>query len=145
MNFDKILVAVDGSELALRAVAVGSTLAQAMGAELVFVHVVDPAGAIGMDGGLGESEMLEVLRDEGRNILDTAAGKASARPSSLRLQREGQPAAEICASAFEYGADVIVVGTHGRSGLARLVMGSTAEEVIRQSSCPVLVVPQPQA
>ncbi|MFN8515911.1 MAG: universal stress protein [Thermomicrobiales bacterium] len=56
------------------------------------------------------------------------------------LLREGAPASDIVAAAQEWQADLIVVGTHGRGGLGRLVLGSVAESVLRDAPCPVLVV-----
>jgi nucleotide-binding universal stress UspA family protein len=58
---------------------------------------------------------------------------------------EGDPAAEIIRAAQETGAELIVMGTHGRTGLQRLLMGSVAEQVLRKASCPVLTVKAPHA
>jgi nucleotide-binding universal stress UspA family protein len=69
-------------------------------------------------------------------------------PVEARLER-GDPAAEILRTADEFGAELIVMGTHGRSGIGRLLMGSVAEAVLRDAPCPVLIarsaLPEPQA
>jgi universal stress protein A len=74
--------------------------------------------------------------------LDDSAIAAHAVPASTAWQflREGKPADEILAAAREWEADVIVIGTHGRSGVSRLVLGSTADLVVRHAPCPVLVI-----
>jgi nucleotide-binding universal stress UspA family protein len=137
----KILVAVDRSELASRAVAVGADLAARLGGQLGLVTVVDPRAAVAVEGGLSASETLRMLREDAEAMLRAAAEEAAACPPTHRFVREGKPGPEVCASAREWGADMIVIGTHGRGGLARLLLGSTAEAVVRHAPCPVLVIP----
>lgn len=136
-----MLVAVDGSELATRAVVRAAELAAAVGGEVALVTVVDPHGAIAVEGGATASEILGEMRDEARDFQAAAAKEAAACPPTHRFVREGRPGPEVCASAREWGADMIVIGTHGRGGVSRLLMGSTAENVVRHAPCPVLVVP----
>ena len=143
MKPSKILVAVDGSEMASRALLAAADLGAALGADLALVHVVDPRGAAAVEGGIPAGEVLEMMREEGQTLLAAAAKDAAARPPTHRFLREGTPGAEVCASAREWGADLIVIGTHGRSGVSRLLMGSTAETVVRHAPCPVLVIPPP--
>jgi nucleotide-binding universal stress UspA family protein len=140
MPFQQILVALDGSEFAAHALAVASSLATALSAQLGVVHVIDPklvAGNIGVPA----DQIWATLRRDGHDLLDTAASAIPAQPHVWKFLREGAPWKEIIASAREWPADLIVVGTHGRSGLTRLLLGSTAEGVVRQSPCPVVVVP----
>jgi nucleotide-binding universal stress UspA family protein len=141
MGSKKILAAVDGSELATRAVVQAAELAAATGGELALVTVVDPRGSLAVEGGATAGEILRELKEEARDLLATAAKEAVACPPGHRFLREGKPGHEICASAREWGADVVVIGTHGRGGLSRVLMGSTAENVVRHSPCPVLVIP----
>lgn len=135
------MIAVDGSEMSTRAVGVGVTLASALGAQVAMVHAVNVAGAMAVEGGPPAAEMRQILLDDGKGILAQAAKDAPGAAVAHQFLREGVPGPEVCDSAREWGADLIVIGTHGRGGLSRLLMGSTAEAVVRHAPCPVLVVP----
>ena len=145
--FSRILIAVDASEASRRALAVGLRLAREQGSEVILVHVVDTSLAT------GEVDMSAValehhLYAEGRRLLrEIRAELAETSPVPVRtLLRDGpRPAAEIVTVAEREQASLIVLGTHGRSGLGRLVLGSTAEHVLRQAPCPVLTVRLPTA
>ncbi|MGE3109577.1 MAG: universal stress protein [Phycisphaerales bacterium] len=141
MKNGRILVAVDESEIASTAVVAAADLAARLRGELALVTVVDPRDAAAVDGGPPADEMLRLLRDEAERTLKAAANDAAACPPTHRFLREGHPGPEVCASAREWGADMIVIGSHGRGGLTRLLMGSTAEAVMRHAPCPVLVIP----
>ncbi len=141
MSISKILVAIDGSEIASRAVAVAADLGATLGGQIALVSVVDPRGAAALGTGVPAGEILQTLREEAESLLTNAAKDSSACPPTHRFLREGSPGTEICASAREWGADMVVLGTHGRGGLTRLLMGSTAEAVVRHAPCPVLVIP----
>lgn len=141
MRAARILVAVDGGEIASRAVATGADLAARLRGQLALVTVINPREAMAVEGGPPADEMLRIMREEAEELLRVASMEASACPPSHRFVREGSPGPEVCASAREWGAEMIVVGTHGRGGLSRLLMGSTAEAVVRHAPCPVLVVP----
>jgi len=90
------------------------------------------------------ANLLDSLRERGRSILEEAAATARARGlqvTSVMLESIGGSAADlIAAQALEFHADLIVVGTHGRRGLRRLALGSDAEQVVRASAVPVLLV-----
>ena len=90
------------------------------------------------------ADVLDVLRKAGRSVLDAAealARREDIKSDSVLLETLGGPAADmILAQAKEWAADLIVMGTHGRRGLARMVMGSDAEGVLRGSNVPVLLV-----
>ena len=141
MSFRKILAAVDGSEIATEAARTAAGLAAAVGGQFALVSVFDPSVVLSVEGGPTAIELAGILREDARRALDMAAKEASACPAAARLVREGSPGAEIRAAAVEWGADLIVLGTHGRGGLKRLLLGSTAESVLRHAPCPVLVVP----
>jgi len=141
MGFRRILVAVDGSEVAARAVLVTADLARALGAEIAIVHVIDPKLAVVPDSGVAADRLVFDLHREGQQLLDTAAARLHVTPPPWEFLREGNPAREIISAAREWDAQLIVIGTHGRSGLNRALWGNTAEGVSRHAPCPVLVVP----
>jgi nucleotide-binding universal stress UspA family protein len=128
-----VLAAVDSTPMAARVERVAAASASARpAAELHFVHVVEYVGETAVTA----TKLLE----DGRSYLDRAASKTlRAAPVFVHL-RVGKPWEEIVRVAAEIWADLVVVGTHGRSGVPRLLLGSQAEEVVRKASCPVLVV-----
>ena len=142
MPFRKVLVAVDGSELATAAVRAAADLASGLGGELAIVSVFDPRVVMSIEGGPSALDLVGILRDDARRSVDEAAKEAAACPPVERMVREGAPGTEIRAAAAEWKADLIAIGTHGRGGLKRLLLGSTAEAVVRHAPCPVLVVPE---
>ncbi len=140
MSFARILVAVDGSVTSEHALDVAIDLVRRLHAELSIVHVVDPGRATDPEGGLLAAEVLENRRREGIAILSRILQHAAESVSATDFLREGNPAEEILATAQSWKADLIVVASHGRSGLARVFMGSVAEQVVRHAVVPVLVV-----
>ncbi len=139
MSFCRILIALDDSAIAAHAAEVGTELAMSLKAQAALVYVVEPAPALQTDSGIPAAEWLATLKREGHAFLATAAQRTGV-PPAWQFLREGKPADQILAAAREWDADVIVIGTHGRSGVSRLVLGSTAESVVRHASCPVLVI-----
>lgn len=139
-SFKRILVAIDSSPLAARAVSVAIELAKSLGSDLAFVNVVNPAEGVAPEGGLPAGVLLEDLRQHARQTLDTALARAEVAPPPWSFLKEGQPASEIVAAAKEWGSDLIVIGTHGRTGLRRVVLGSVAQAVVHEAPCPVLLV-----
>lgn len=125
--------------IAAHAVEVGTELAAALKAQAALVYVVDPTLAFQRDSGISAAEWLATLKREGQSFLATAAQRTG-EPPAWQFLREGKPADEILSAAREWEADAIVIGTRGRSGVSRLVLGSTAESVVRHAPCPVLVV-----
>jgi nucleotide-binding universal stress UspA family protein len=83
--------------------------------------------------------MAEARRD-GQALLTAAAARGAGAVTPWQFLREGKPADQIIAAAREWRADLIVLGTHGRSGVARVILGSTAEGVMRGAPCPVVAV-----
>jgi nucleotide-binding universal stress UspA family protein len=140
MPFQRILVAIDGSEFAAHALAVASNLATALSAQIGLVYVIDPRLVAG-EAGIPADKLWGLLRREGHDLLDTAASTIPTHLHVWKFLREGTPWKEVVESAREWPADLIVVGTHGRSGLTRLLLGSTSEGVVRHGPCPVVVVP----
>ncbi|HEY8599681.1 MAG TPA: universal stress protein [Thermomicrobiales bacterium] len=156
--FARILVAVDADEIAGPVLETAAGLAKPLGAKLALLHVVDVAGAIAPlaassePGGLGvpaivgaanmqvTEQIIEDRQQASETFLQKLAGQLPAGVAAEVLMREGAPAEAIVAVAGEWQANLIILGTHGRSGLERLVVGSTAEAVIRAARCPVLSV-----
>jgi nucleotide-binding universal stress UspA family protein len=137
------LVATDGSACGARAVEVASTLVAALGgaAELHIVHVLDPTPASSIMS-TGPLATPTDLLANGRVVLDAACVEAAARFSGKIAGHlaAGGPWREIVQMASSLRADLAIVGTAGRTGIARLALGSVAEQVVRHAGCPVLVV-----
>jgi nucleotide-binding universal stress UspA family protein len=145
--YRKILVAVDGSPASGKGLREAIRLARAERAQLFIVHVVDEFQAFAaMDGLVGApgADLLSALREGGKRILAKAMGtalKQKIKPKGiLREMLSGPAAYPIVREARKLRADLIVLGTHGRRGVRRLVLGSDAEQVVRTASVPVLLV-----
>lgn len=141
MSFRKILVAVDESAFAARAADVGFELARSLGAEVAIIHVVDPAvDAYAPEGGIPLSQLVTLAQQDGRRLLGAFAQRAALQPAPHEFIHVGKVATEIVKAANDWPADLIVIGSHGRGGIDRLLLGSVAEAVMRHAACPVLVV-----
>jgi nucleotide-binding universal stress UspA family protein len=140
MSFQRVLIALDESPVAIHAMEKGVDLAKALGAQIALVYVVDPTLASAPEGGLPASVMLDDLRQEGRRLLKAASLRIGGDSPPWEYLVEGSPSWEIIKAAEEWNADLIVLGTHGRSGISRALLGSTAEGVVRHSQIPVLTV-----
>jgi nucleotide-binding universal stress UspA family protein len=143
--YERILVPVDGSETSSRGLNEAIKIAKSQGSQLRVVHVVNEF-IIGDVYGTGffAGDIIEVLRESGRRILEES--KALARQNGVTcegvlLESLGGTAARyILEQASQWPADLIVMGTHGRRGMARLTIGSDAEHVLRQALVPVLLI-----
>jgi nucleotide-binding universal stress UspA family protein len=138
-----ILVPLDGSETSERALDVAADFAARLDADIVACHVIDLGRAAAMSGGQAQlvAGCLEALRDEGRSILKEAEQRVAGRARITTRIVDGTPVEAIEKLAEEISAGYIVLGSHGRSGLTRLVLGSVAEGVVRSARIPVMVVP----
>lgn len=146
--YDRILVATDGSPTANLGMEQAVGLAKALGSRLHLVHVVNEASLVGpYPIGTTFDRMLEELQAHGAAVLKTAEAKvrdAGIEVDSALLEAYGGAAGEpILREAAAWPADLIVCGTHGRRGLRRIVLGSDAEYILRQSPVPVLIVRAP--
>ena len=133
------LVAIDGTPAGDHVVDVAAGLVAALGgsAELHVLHVLSVPSSPTASGVLGTS-----LLEAGRVVLDRATASARSRFAG-RIDGHlaaGDAPREIVQKAASFGADLVLVGTAGRTGLARLALGSVAEQVVRRAGCPVLVV-----
>ena len=140
-----ILVPTDFSPHAEQALDYACALAGKLGATVHLVHAVaSPPSALQVALTEGSLENLVTEhRDALEKLAESRRGAASFGPSTVEV---GDPRDTIVATAQAIGADLIIMGTHGRRGLSRVVMGSVAEDVMRHAPCPVLTVrPKPEA
>jgi len=144
MSFRKIVIAVDDHAVAAHAAEIGSSLAQSLGAEVALIHVVDTSAGFGNQSGVPASFLLAEAEDQGKRLLAGYGERLKLHPPALEFLRVGKPSAEIVKAAKEWPADLIVIGSHGRRGLERALLGSVAEAVLRHSRCPVLIVRPPE-
>ena len=145
--FKRILVPIDGSPASNLGLNEAIKLAKDQGAKLRLFHLVDEFIAVsGPDGMafLSVDDLLESQRQGGKKIIEKAealARRNGLAPESVMLESFGGRAADfIVEQAKKWRADLIVLGTHGRRGVKRLVMGSDAEQVVRTTRVPVLLV-----
>ena len=135
MNINHILCPVDFSDFNQAANQYASVLAQSSGAKITYFHVALPDVSYGAYGYIDIE--AEKARDKKRleEIRPTVDGVEWASAIGF-----GTPATAIVEFADENDIDLIVIGTHGRTGLRRVVMGSVAEAVVRKAQCPVLAI-----
>ena len=144
--YQKVLVPVDGSATSELGLQEAMKLARLTGASVRLLHVVDVlslaiagAGTAGVAG-----DMLAAVRESGRTILRRAEASVQAAQLTvdtvLHENTSGRVAEIIADEVTSWGADLVVLGTHGRRGVGRLILGSDAEQVLRLSPVPVLLV-----
>jgi nucleotide-binding universal stress UspA family protein len=144
--YQRILVPVDGSPTSKDGLAEAIRLAQLTHGRLRLIHVIDELSfALSMNAYVGYvGDWVKQLRVDGATLLEEARAKAVAAgveaEAVLHEQFEGPVDERVTAEARSWPADLIVIGTHGRRGVDRLVMGSSAESILRHSSVPVLMV-----
>jgi nucleotide-binding universal stress UspA family protein len=140
MGFKKMLIAVDESTHAARAAEVGLELAGLLQSEVAFLHVFDerdiPGGMVTIDG----VDEVEFYRREAYRLLHGFAERSTVTPAALTFLEDGAAGTKIVEVAASWGADVIVMGTRGRSVVASALTGSVAQAVLRHAPCPVLAV-----
>ena len=148
----RILAPTDFSSGATKALQWAVAMKTAFYAELVVLHVVDLDALAYLDlggdpalGGTSQLVSLELLERIRADAEQTLSRGTESFPGIQPLVREGSPREVILEVAKELGTDLIVMGTHGRSGLARVAFGSVADHVIRHSKVPVLTVREPEA
>jgi len=147
--YQKILVPLDGSATADRGLQEAVALAARLQARLVLLHVVDEYPLmVEMASVANFDAVRESLRRHGQAVLDKAQALAAERgvasDTSLQEIKSGRVAEMILSQARELGCDLVVMGTHGRRGLSRTLLGSDAEWVLRNSGLPVLLVRRPE-
>lgn len=152
MAIQRILIAVDDSRYADHAAEIGFEMARFCNAEVGLVNIIEPIilPSSGSDSITGittdvsmvdESEMVRIQKEAAENTVRRIQEQYAEQLKITNFTEYGLTADGILKCSAEFGADMIVVGTHSRTGIDRLFMGSIAEHVVRHSRVPVLVVP----
>jgi nucleotide-binding universal stress UspA family protein len=140
MHANKILFPTDFSSLSDAALGHATALARDTGAALLILHVEEPPAAY------GAGEMYYGIPDPDNEALQAMLEQVKPTDTTVPYEHRlvtGDPAGEIVRVAEEEKVDLIVIGTHGRTGLRRLLMGSVAEAVVRRAKCPVFTFKPP--
>ncbi|HEY4326608.1 MAG TPA: universal stress protein [Mucilaginibacter sp.] len=154
MMIKKILIGIDDGKHAEHAAEYGFDIARKFKAAVGLVNIIEPviipqsSGGIDpimgmpMQGvGIEEVELLDIQKNQSENITDRIIKKFAGGIEVAHFSEFGSTADGILNCSKEFKADLIVLGTHSRTGFDRLLMGSVAEHVVRHSDVPVLVVP----
>jgi nucleotide-binding universal stress UspA family protein len=145
INLSRILVPSDFSENARNALKYAAALAERFSSEIHLMHVVqDVTASLVPEPGFAfappDNFMQELRDDATRNLQSLAKSDILEGRKVVTLIRQGSPFVEIVRYAREELIDLIVISTHGRTGLAHVFLGSVAEQVVRKAGCPVLTV-----
>lgn len=132
----RILVPTDFSDAAENAARYAVALASSLGAEVVLIHAWQLSSYSSPDSELARSMQADLERD----LAELEAKLAESHVAITRHVRLGAPDSEILECAEEFGADLIVMGTTGKTGLEHFMLGSVAERIVRAAKCPVLTV-----
>jgi nucleotide-binding universal stress UspA family protein len=148
-DWKRIFCPIDFSDASRAAMELAADLARRFGAELLLLHAYPIPGYTFPDGSVVASpRMMQDLADQAVRHLEEWRADGEKLVGAARVSGEtaiGEPATEIVAAAKRRGADLVVMGTHGRTGLEHALMGSIAERVVRRAHCPVLTVrPEPR-
>lgn len=139
--YERILVPTDGSAGVERAIEQAVALADVHGASIHTVFVVNTASFASLPMETSWEGVSDMLREDGKEALERVREIAQRHDVPVETALiEGTPSKEVVRYATEEGCDLIVMGTHGRGGIDRLLLGSVAERVVRGSPVPVLTV-----
>lgn len=141
--YRNIVIATDGSENTQKAISYGIEIAKLSGATVHALYVVDTSSfsSIPMSTEGGWEAMYEILKTEGEKAVSDVKNQGEASGIEVKtVVLEGHPINEIVEFAEKNKADLIVMGTLGKTGLDRFLLGSVAEKVVRNSKVPVMVV-----
>ena len=152
MKFQRILIGIDDSKYSRHAAAYGFELAHAFKSAVALVHIVEPVimpqsndpsllGAFVPDLGVENIEVERMQEEQSKKLLASTTEAFGEGLDVTQFSELGATASTIINCAAQFKADLIVVGTHKRSGFDRFLMGSVAEDVLRHSTVPVLIVP----
>jgi len=155
MKIKKILIGIDDSKFAEHAADYGFDIAHSFKAHVGLVHIVEPMvipstgnsdillGSSPQVMGINDVELMNIQNDASETLIERTIKKFGKGLEVTHFNEYGDTADGIIDCAKEFKADLIVIGTHSRTGFDRLLMGSIAEHVVRHSEIPVLVVPFP--
>jgi nucleotide-binding universal stress UspA family protein len=139
--YKRILVPVDGSNTSSKALSTALQMARETGARVCLAHAIDELALVsGMEYG---SSVVMIAREQAQKVLDDAVAMAKSAGIEVdrKLMEPGMRLGDcVAGAALGWKADLIVVGTHGRRGLGRALLGSGAEQIIRYAPVPVLVI-----
>jgi nucleotide-binding universal stress UspA family protein len=144
--YKRILVPVDGSATANKALVAALQIARDSGGRVRIIHVIEEMAYLtGYEQYGGYSgELISAMRETGNKVLNDAmaiAQAAGVEADNLLFDNFGERLGEVVANtAKQWDADLIVVGTHGRRGIGRMLLGSGAEQILRLAPVPVLVI-----
>ncbi len=144
--YERVLVPVDGSSTSNQGLDEAIKLARLTGAKIKLLHVVDlwAFAATPYAGMAMTPDLVAQIKGSGQAVLDAAKSRVEAAGGGVQTQLFDNVAGRVCDivvdEAKRWKADLIVIGTHGRRGVGRLVMGSDAEQIVRAAPVPVLLV-----
>lgn len=136
----KILIAIDNGPASEKVVLNGFQLGQQLNADIALVSIVDPT-LLMTDGAMTPGELISLIKSDHKKNQQMLIDKLCKDCKIWTFVEEGRPFETILKVADEWSADLIVLGTHGRTGLSHILMGSVAEKVIRHSVKPLFIVP----
>ncbi len=140
--FEKILVATDGSKHSEKAAKIAIELAKLSGGTVTAIYVADTSRTSHLPDDMLLFSIRELLLKEGNEALDFV--ESEAKEAGVNFERsivEGNPGEEIIYYAMKHERDIIIMGSVGRTGLDKFLLGSVAEKVVRNSKIPVLTIP----
>jgi len=147
--YQRILLPTDGSTYAEKAARHAIWIAGKSGAEIIALNVVDTSSLVGLPAEDLTVKVTEILKEEGKKSLDEISEILTDTKKEFNLQKfiritmetkDGSPADEILKAIDEEDIDLVVMGTSGKHGLDRFLLGSVTEKVVRSAKCPVLAV-----
>jgi len=141
MLYRKILIPTDNSKVSIEAARHGLEIAKLMKSKVYVIYVVDIMPFVGLPTEGFWETMKEILEEEGKEAFKKIENMAEKIGVDITTEiLEGSPAKEIVEYAEKKGIDLIVMGTSGKSGIDKLLLGSVAEKVSKKTHCPVLLV-----
>ncbi|MFA6945535.1 MAG: universal stress protein [Pedobacter sp.] len=150
-NINRILIAVEDSPYSDLAVNYGVLLASNLGSKIILIHAdeIPIASSYTADPLLNESpamipELMHIQEEASKNLFKRLKKQHGETVDISTYTRIGRPQDEILSVAEECKADLIILGTHGRTGFDHFISGSVSESVARKAKCPVLIIPNPE-
>ncbi len=146
--YQKILLPTDGSKFAEKAADHAIWIASKSGAEIIVLNVIETSSLVGLPAEDLIVRIKEMLKEEGRRSLERISEMVTEEEKELKIEdikvnlktEEGSPADAILKTVEKEGIDLVVMGTSGKHGLDRFLLGSVTEKVVRSAKCPVLAV-----